>query len=245
VLNFIERHKIGILTTIIFHLLLITGFLVMQFGTLTQKKESKQVFIDFSDPDELQKQIEQKKEEIKALSQKEFLKNMQQEYLGHNLPVNEANHDANKSIDKMVTDIKQELNIKENDQRQVVEKETPVEKKEAKIPQQKSEYTTNSKGERTFYKGATTVSYFLEGRMHTYFPVPVYQCQGSGKVYMNIDVDQRGYVIQANIDKAKSQITDECLIEAAKRAALTAHFNEKSNAPEKQSGYIVYIFIAQ
>jgi hypothetical protein len=244
VLDFIERHKIGILTTIIFHLLLITGFLMMQFGTLKQKKESKEVLIDFVDPEALQKQIEQKKEEIKTLSQKEFLKNMQQEYLGHNLPVNEANQDAKQSVDKMVTDIKTELNIKD-DQRQPIEKEKPVEKKEPQITQKKTEYTTNAKGERTFFKGATTVSYFLEGRMHTYFPVPVYQCQGSGKVFMNIQVDQRGFVVSATIDKSKSQITDECLIEAAKRAALTAHFNEKSNAPEKQNGYITYLFIAQ
>lgn len=243
-LDFIERHKIGILTTIIFHLLLITLFLVMQFGTLKQKTESKQVFIDFVDPEALQKQIEQKKEEIKSLSQKEFLKNMQQEYLGHNLPVNEANPDAKQSIDKMVTDIRNELNIKD-DQRQSIEKEKTVEKKEAQVTQKKTEFTTNSKGERIFFKGATTVSYFLEGRMHTYFPVPVYQCQGSGKVYMNIQVDQRGYVISASVDNAKSQITDECLIEAAKRAALTARFNEKAGAPDKQTGYITYIFIAQ
>ncbi len=216
----------------------------MQFGTLKQKKENKEVLIEFADPEALQKLIDQKKEEIKSLSQKEFVKNMQQEYLGHNLPVNEANPDAQKSIDKMVTDIKNELNIKD-DQRQSIEKEKKVENKEALVTQKKTEFSTNSKGERTFFKGATTVSYFLEGRMHTYFPVPVYQCQGSGKVYMNIQVDKRGYVISASVDNAKSQITDECLLEAAKRAALTARFNEKSVSPDRQNGYITYIFIAQ
>ncbi len=216
----------------------------MQFGTLKQKKENKEVLIEFVDPEVLQKQIDQKKEEIKTLSQKEFLKNMQQEYLGHNLPMNEANPDAQKSIDKMVTDIKNELNIKD-DQRQSIEKEKKVENKEAQVTQKKTEFSTNAKGERTFFKGATTVSYFLEGRMHTYFPVPVYQCQGSGKVFMNIQVDKRGYVISASVDNVKSQITDECLIEAAKRAALTARFNEKSGAPDRQNGYITYIFIAQ
>ncbi len=243
-LDFIERHKIGILTTIIFHLVLVTTFLAMQFGALKPRKENKQVLIDFSDPDELQKQIDQKKEEIKTLSQKEFIKNMQKEYLGRNVPVNEANHDPKQSIDKMVSDIKTELNIKD-DERQPLEKAKAVEKKEAKVTPQKAEYTTNAKGERTFFKGATTVSYFLEGRMHTYFPVPVYQCQGSGKVYMNIQVDKRGYVNIATIDKTKSQITDDCLVEAAKRAALTARFNEKAGASDNQNGYIIYIFIAQ
>ena len=216
----------------------------MQFGTIKQKKENKEVLIEFVDPEALQKEIDLKKEEIKSLSQKEFLKNMQQEYLGHNLPVNEANPDAQKSIDKMVTDIKNELNIKD-DQRLSIEKEKTVENKEAQVTQKKTEFATNSKGERTFFKGATTVSYFLEGRMHTYFPVPVYQCQGSGRVHMNIQVDKRGYVISASIDIAKSQFTDECLIEAAKRAALTARFIEKSGAADRQNGYITYIFIAQ
>ena len=47
-LDFIERHKIGILTTIIVHLLLVTLFLVVQFGSLKKTKKETQVEIEMA-----------------------------------------------------------------------------------------------------------------------------------------------------------------------------------------------------
>jgi hypothetical protein len=76
-------------------------------------------------------------------------------------------------------------------------------------------------------------------------PSPVYQCQGSGKVVLEILVNRNGYVLSAQINKSESQITEECLMEVATRTALTSRFNEKADAPEKQQGRITYIFIAQ
>ena len=62
---------------------------------------------------------------------------------------------------------------------------------------------------------------------------------------VDIVVNQSGYVIDAIINKSKSQINDDCLVEAANRAALTTRFNAKNTAPERQRGTITYIFIAQ
>ena len=245
-LDFIERHKVGILATIMFHLLLITVFLVLQLNALKPKKAETQVFIDFALPEDLQKEIKQKQEEVKKLNSQQFLKNMQQEYLGHNIPVNEADN-SKQSVDKMVNEIKNELNIKENQPQDRAQEQTPLKKVETKevTKVNKPEFTTNAKGERTFYKGPTTITYYLEGRNHVYIKTPIYQCQGSGKVAMEIVVDQNGYVITATVNKKDSQITDECLIEAATNAALVTRFDAKNSAPAKQAGRITYIFIAQ
>ncbi len=244
-LNFLERHKAGILATILFHLLLITVFLIIQLKTLKPKKET-QVFIDFALPEDLQKEIKQKQEEVKKLNSQEFIKNMQQEYIGHNIAVNEADN-SRQNIDKMVDDIKNELNINDKRTDNNPEDQKPLQKIETKtLPVNKNTaYTTNAKGERTFYKGATTITYFLEGRTDVYIPVPVYKCQGSGKVSLEIEVDKNGFVITATINKKESVIMDECFSEAATNAALTTRFNAKSTAPEKQAGRISYIFVAQ
>jgi len=245
VLDFIERHKVGILATILFHLLLITIFLILQLNALKPKKET-QVFIDFTLPEDLQKEIKQKQEEVKKLNSHDFINTMQQEYLGHNIAVNEADN-SKQNIDKMVTDIKNELNIKDQTiEDKALEKNTlnKIETKEV-TSIKKPAYTVNEKGERTFYKGATTISYFLEGRSEVYIPVPVYKCQGSGKVALEIEVDPGGFVITAVINKKESQITDECLMQAATTAALTTRFNAKNEAPSRQAGRITYIFIAQ
>lgn len=245
--EFIERHKIGILTTIIIHLLLVTLFMVIQFGVLKKKKEKQEVLIDFVDPTIMEKAIEQKKEEVKKLSQQQLIKDLNKEYAIKNVAVNEANVDAKPDIDKMVKDIKGELNIK--DQQRPTEQINPNPKmedvKKEALPEKKLEYTENAKGERTFYKGATTTTYYLKDRMHVHIPLPVYQCEGSGKVVMEIVVNREGYVLDATIDKQQSQITADCFVEAATRCALSTRFNASKTAPEKQQGKITYIFIAQ
>lgn len=247
--DYIERHKIGILTTIIIHLLLVTLFMIIQFGSLKNKKQKQEVLIDFVDPEPMQKAIEEKKEEIKKLSQKEFIQDLQKEYqAGKNIAVNEAEIDANKSIDNMVKDIKSELNINDQKSNDAIAPQKRIEEiknTEVKATTKKPDYIENAKGERTFYKGPTTITYFLQGRMHVYIPVPVYKCEGSGKVVMDIEVDRSGYVVTANVNKSQSQITEECLTESATRAALTTRFNINNSAPEKQRGKITYIFIAQ
>ena len=244
-LEFLERHKVGILATIVFHLLLITILLIIQLNAIKTKKET-QVFIDFTLPEDLQKEIKQKQEEVKKLSSQEFIKNMQQEYLGHNIAVNEADN-SKQSIDKMVDDIKNELNINDKRTENNSEEIKPIQKIENKTVSDKIKpaFTVNAKGEKTFYKGATTITYFLAGRTDVYIPVPVYKCQGSGKVSLEIEVDNNGFVINANINKKESVITDECFAEAALNAALTTRFNAKSTAPSRQVGRISYIFIAQ
>ncbi|MDP4207218.1 MAG: hypothetical protein Q8928_00255 [Bacteroidota bacterium] len=250
-LDFIERHKIGILTTIIVHLLLVTLFLVVQFGTLKKTKKETQVEIDFVDPAIMEKAVQQKKEEIRNQAKQEPAKDLEKEG-GHtrNIAVNEADKDAHKSIDKMVQDIKTEMNIKdrsaaEKNNQPATRQLPPADKNDVAAIPQKNVGTVNAKGEHTFYKGATTISYFLEGRSHVYLPVPVYQCQGSGKVVMDITVNPNGYVISTSINKAESKITEPCLIDAANRAALSTRFNAKGSAPDKQHGKITYIFIAQ
>jgi hypothetical protein len=246
VLDYIERHKIGILSTIIIHLLLVTMFMVIQFGTFKKKKENKEVLIDFVDPEVMQKAIEQKKEEVKQLSQQELIKSLQKEYQIKNIAVNEAPIDAKQSVDKMIQEIKDESNIKDEKRAEPMKPQPKIEdikKKDITVSDKKPAY--NAQGERTFYKGATTISYFLEGRTEVYIPVPVYQCQGSGKVVMDIVVNQSGYVMTATVNKQQSQMTEECLAEAANRAALTTRFTAKNTAPDKQKGRITYIFIAQ
>jgi hypothetical protein len=219
-------------------------FMVIQFGLIKKKKEKQEVLIDFVDPQIMEKAIEQKKEEVKNLTQQQLLKSIQQEYAVKNIAVNEA--DAKQTIDQMEKDIKNELNIKDNKPTEQINPQPKIEdikKKEPVVVDKRPQF--NAQGEKLFYKGPTTISYSLEGRTEVYINPPVYQCQGSGKVVVDIVVNQSGYVVDANINKPKSQITEDCLVEAANRAALTTRFNAKNTAPERQRGTITYIFIAQ
>jgi hypothetical protein len=95
------------------------------------------------------------------------------------------------------------------------------------------------------YQGPTRIYYDLAGRIHTYLPIPVYKCQGSGKVVLLIRVNPKGIVEEAKIIEKESTITDICLVETAVSTALISRFNADINATKIQEGRLTYQFVAQ
>ncbi len=95
------------------------------------------------------------------------------------------------------------------------------------------------------YQGPTRIYYDLAGRTHTYLPIPVYKCEGSGTVVLLIQVNQKGYVEEAKVIEKESTITDICLVETAVNTALISRFNPDINAAKLQQGTLTYQFVAQ
>ncbi len=79
-------------------------------------------------------------------------------------------------------------------------------------------------------------------------PAPGYMCGAgsSGKVVINVKVDNGGMVVSAiySPESSSGQISP-CMIEQAKKYALKSRFNYAGSAPKSQSGWIAYIFISQ
>lgn len=94
------------------------------------------------------------------------------------------------------------------------------------------------------YSGPSVVSYELAGRKASKLPIPAYRCMGAGEVTVLIVVDNSGSVVGAKVDEAVSA-TDGCLRSFAIRAARLSKFSVDQTAPARQSGNIVYSFIAQ
>lgn len=245
--DLLDRHKIGILSTILLHLVITTAFLVVSMRS-KNVQQTNRIVLDFSQDEDMQKELEemQKKEKMQA-SPKEFIKEMQQEYLGKTIPVNEADEsDAKKSIEQMESEIKKELGVSDYSERDTgtIQKIEPPKKKETPQIEKKKDFI-NEKGEPSVFRGATTISYNLKGRQYLYIPTPQYQCEKGGKVTLDVVVNPKGYVLSAEPNYSKSQISEECIIESATKAALTTRFDEKPGAPAKQPGTITFIFVAQ
>lgn len=73
-------------------------------------------------------------------------------------------------------------------------------------------------------------------------PRPSYGVQASGKVVVEIWVDNYGQVQKAVAGAEGTTVTDKTLWQAARKAALGAHFNMSADAPPMQKGTITYIF---
>jgi TonB family protein len=100
-------------------------------------------------------------------------------------------------------------------------------------------------GKHVVFKGPTNIYFKLENRNEIYLSIPVYKCEGSGTVVLNITVNPKGEVIDASVDN-KTSTEDECFSEAAQKAALKSRFNsDLQKAPARQKGTITYIFVAQ
>ena len=73
-------------------------------------------------------------------------------------------------------------------------------------------------------------------------PKPAYNSQNEGTVVVTVKVDQFGSVTEAIPGAEGTTVTDKKLWNAARAAALKAHFNQSANAPALQDGTITYIF---
>ncbi|MDP4184518.1 MAG: cell envelope integrity protein TolA [Bacteroidota bacterium] len=100
-------------------------------------------------------------------------------------------------------------------------------------------------GSNNYGKGGSGsgVSYNLSGRKATGLPKPVYPGNEEGIVVVQVTVDQDGQVKRVVPGVKGSNTMNSQLLDAARKAALGAHFNTDNNAPAFQQGTITYRFV--
>ena len=240
-LLWLEERHIGILTTIALHLLMVTVFLMVKIKTYSEREYS--IMLDMS---QLQAYMDEiVLEEQPQVNDQEYVQTLQQQHSIRTIPVNVAEERAAQSIEKMIRDIKAEENITDpppqDTPEEIAAQEKQLRENEARIYDDR--FPVDNVGERTIYRGETTVSYDLAGRRHMSMPPPVYKCRIAGKIVVNIAVNGNGYVIEAKINTSQSNSNDPCLVQAAQRDAERSRFDRSSLA--RQNGTITYIFQSQ
>jgi len=87
--------------------------------------------------------------------------------------------------------------------------------------------------------GGSTLSYSLKDRRLLSYDTPRYLCERSGKIVVNIKVDNTGNVYEAYIN-GSSNSNNECLIEHAIEYAKSVRFNSSNRTD--QLGSITFYF---
>jgi hypothetical protein len=229
-----EGKLVGILGTVIIHLL--AGILFMSFQIRSLHNDSPEIFqVEIAPVEETEKK--NKLIELPATTVEKVLQ-------GDDEMLNIARNLANKSDQKInpadyIDNIDEQKRKDENkeDEKLANEKEDTLNYKKNKS-EESQELASN-------YKGPTRIYYDLVRRTHTYLPIPIYKCQGAGKVVVSIMVNQKGVVEKAGIIENECTTSDPCLIETAVTTALISRFNSDINSPKVQSGTISYHFVAQ
>lgn len=240
--------KAGLYLTVIVHLVVLIILLVTQIGFSLQKENS--FVIDFSkqeamEAEQKQKQLEEEAEKkvddliaakvdrlLAGTSGVEFRNTTTSRNKG--MLKDDRNTDAEKlyaDAEKLARDLKNGPKADLGNDDDYVE--TPSKSKD-----------TGSKPSDKTYSGPSVLSWHLDNRKASHLPIPAYRCYGGGMVTVVITVNNAGKVIDARIlDDVSSD--DKCLRDFAIRAARMSVFSSSPAAPSKQTGDIVYQFIAQ
>jgi hypothetical protein len=221
-------------------------FLLLVIGRLNQTPMENQdlMVIDIQTLEELQ-QLDLMSQEQRlarrdrqarniAVNQAEDNVERYEDYQNYRLSNRAVEQEARKRAEKTIDDIIRENELNPDD------REIPaIESKQLDF------YEARKMEEEQVYQGPTNIYYNLKDREVVYLHIPVYKCQGGGTVQVDIRVGKRGKVELVTINSEGTDTRDPCFLDAAKDAARRTRFNFSSPAPQLQSGYIIYHFVAQ
>ncbi|MBO4558356.1 MAG: energy transducer TonB [Bacteroidales bacterium] len=230
-----RENRVGLYTTIIFHLVVLIILLVLQLGKEVKKEHS--FILDFT---------QQEKQEL--IKQQQELKEFKER--------------VSKELDAMIaaapTPTVRNIAVDANDIKSRAEREALGTSLDSKLAEsRRRQYAadedevstgpaTDSKedgnGEGPAYSGPSVVSWNLEGRKALMpMPIPAYKGYGSGDVLVKIYVNRSGRVIKAVVASSNDSSLDRWAIRAAERTK----FSRSDSADDPQIGDILYRFVAQ
>ena len=234
-----SEDRAGLYITVIFHLTVIIVLLLYGIDSTVKREES--FVLDFSKQEEIERVIKEKafKEDVSkrldrliemSRTSSDPIRNIAVDAGG---PLKDDRGTDAEELYKEAERLAQELKNGQMEDAREETVELPSEQKEKKKDEPKKEYT-----------GPSVLSYNLDGRKASKLNIPAYRCYGSGDVTVIITVDNSGRVVGAKVLEEVSS-DDTCLRSYAIRAARLSQFSASSTAPPRQTGEILYRFIAQ
>ena len=233
-----KENRIGLYSTIIFHLVLLIILLVYSIGASVKKESS--FILDFTQ--------QEKQELIKQQQELKEFKDRVSKELDAMIAAAPTPVVRNAVVDANA--------IKARAEREAlgrsVEEALAANRRRAALQAEEDDVATednpdaggDSEGEVHEYSGPSVLSYDLEGRKAVHLPIPAYKGYGGGDVAVAIYVNRSGKVIKAQVIESASS-KDKSLWNWAVKAAERSRFNRSDSAPDPQKGSIVYRFIAQ
>ncbi|MFY9153586.1 MAG: hypothetical protein WAO52_16330 [Prolixibacteraceae bacterium] len=237
-----KENSYGIMGTLIFHILLVSGFYIAELKLDVKPVPEEAILLDFkSEPIDEKKMAEMEKKDDQGKDQSAKTNNSES-----NQAVNDASNNIQKR-DKFFDenyqrDIEDAKKMVADVNKQLSKKIPPVKKFE--MPEVTTEGQDPDSIKNTIYSGKSNIHYNLTDRFHLRLPIPVYLAKGGGEITIDIQVDRSGKVIKAEARPARNS-SDPMLPIYATQAAERTLFNSSAKAPAVQKGTITYHFVSQ
>lgn len=250
-LDWFDRHKYGVIGTLMLHTLLLAVFSLSSVGDRYPQQPPQSMALDLElampepEPEPEQKEQAQLQSGQEAANQKvtNQASNTTAE-LSAERPMSRA------AQERMAQQVDQDLHAMEQSEFARLAAERRAQGKDIVVPTlDTSKFNKRNYMDKTpkpvKVEGLTTVSYDLRGRTDLVLDVPAYLCKGQGKVVIRVAVDRDGGMNKAEVDAAASTTTNACMVDNALNSARGARFTSSSTADQPQRGTITYIFLAQ
>jgi hypothetical protein len=249
VIDFIERHKFGILGTIALHIVVFIwlNIQIIEYGVYEPKNKIVAV-LDFTNDDEQPQDepaevLDENGNPIESNLINVAAKANQEKttYTDKSFSKSEADKAVWEELMKMEAD---EYNsISEN-------KDTPNEDSKDNTENTIDENLVNAdveKNDAASYGADVTAiaSYFLEGRSTRSESVPSYKCRVEGVVVIDIKVNQKGDVIARTINESKTNTQNDCLRTEALNYSKKWRFTQDFDDSMRKNGWIKFTYVAQ
>jgi len=241
--RFFKENLVAILYTLIIHLSVLIVLIFVKVDGLKNDRELG-IKLEFEE-----KTIEDLLEEEKVEVPAEWLEEiMRQRELSSNRAVNlNAENKLSKDIstNDYVKDLLDQIEeARDQEDREKLEELQAILASADYVPP-----STDEQEETSVYAGPTTITFeFLEQpvtRGKVALTVPVYRCQGSGVVKVEVAVAPDGSVREARVLDPIIGSDRVCFADAALYAARSSRFRIELSGPPKHMAIITYSFIAQ
>lgn len=230
-----KEDKAGLYITVIVHLVVLIILLASQLERAVKAETS--FVLDFTKMEQLEKL------QREMAFKKEISKRLEEMIADGGTPIRNVSVDRGALKDDRGTDAEELYKDAERLQKELDKGFKASEDDVAEsVPEKKEKTEENDRKQN--YSGPSVLSYELEGRKASHLPIPAYRCLGAGEVKVLISVNNAGTVLSARVDESCSS-SDGCLRAFAIRAARLSKFSASPTAPPRQTGNIVYKFIAQ
>lgn len=241
--RFIKENRVALLYTLMIHLVVL---IIMVFLKVEGLKKDHELGIELEFEEKtIEDLLAEKEAEVPAEWLEELLR---QRELSSNRAVN-LNAEDQLSKDISTSDYVKDL-LEQIEQARDQEDREKLEELQAILAT--ADYVPPSSDveeENNDYTGPTTITFeFLQNpvnRGKVLLTVPVYRCQGSGIVKVEVAVAPDGSVKEARVQEPIVGSDKVCFADAALSAARSSRFRIELSGPERHMALITYTFIAQ
>ena len=239
-MDFFDRHKALIITTLIFSILILSMY---NINISNESKKIRETLIQLNElrPPPVAEEEQAEPEEPEPAQPK----------TGPTVQTHQAFNQNQEESQKNLESRLDEIFQKNSAQQEASEEESAEASKgdialsnSRKQERKKASEGDDSRKETSVKQGSlrnSSISFSLRGRTPVDIPNPIYTCDTPGKVVVNISVNAAGEVMKTSINKNASSTSNECLENMALEYAAGARFSRLPGR-NSQPGTITYNF---